>query len=425
MNSYHDKTKHSYYSVRENANYLDWSTQPSTYKIYPDSFKRTKLESEVPEHSFIYRIGGISAKKSYPGSEYFLRTNPSAGALFPNELYFQVRGVDAFADGIYHFDVLHGSVALLHALDDDGVEVNLGLKQRINGYIFLLSAVYFRSSWKYRDRAFRYCLLDGGHLLGQIEASSFLKDFACRHHYDFDKEALNAMFGFQEKEFFIASSIVGIPSPKPLPKALDIALPYVEATGSFAANEVIVSAYHDSLKIVSKKACTRPAKLTFRKDVFEECMMTRRSIRQMHKEGIKKEAFTFIMDVVHQAVMSDVDEEVDIYVIVNRVIDMPLGIYKNGQFIQYGDFARKAGYLCLEQYHLGENAAFTVFLAGHSDNYQAMYMKAGIVGERLYLASHYLQIGCSGIGAYYDDEVVDFLGLDEETMILYGICVGN
>gem|GEM_PF-4225614 len=31
--------------------------------------------------------------------------------------------------------------------------------------------------------------------------------------------------------------------------------------------------------------------------------------------------------------------------------------------------------------------------------------KAGIIGHRLYLISNYLGIGCSGIGAYYDEEV--------------------
>jgi len=177
--------------------------------------------------------------------------------------------------------------------------------------------------------------------------------------------------------------------------------------------------------VQEKKASNRPAKFTFRKDVFEEVIWKRRSIREMTKVGISKDAFMFIMDVIHQSIMSDMDEEVEIYVVLNRVIDMPLGIYHDGQFVQYGDFARKAGYLCLEQYHLGENSAFTVFLASQSANYQAMYQKAGIIGNRLYLAANYMQIGCSGIGAYYDDEVAEFLGLDDESMILYGVCVGN
>ncbi len=425
MTPYHDSTKHSYNSIRENASHMDWSNQPSQYKVYHDSYKRIKLDDRLVEHRFLYRIAGITAKKSYASGEYFLRTNPSAGALYPNELYFQARGVEGLDDGIYHFEVKSSSVTLLHALEGDGVEAYLGLSKAISGFVFLLSMVYFRSSWKYHDRGFRYCLLDGGHLLGQMEASAYLKDFAVRHLYDFDKMALNARFGFEDREFFIAASVVGVPRGEVLPRALDIALPYVDATGTFSRNAVIEDAYHDSLVCQDKKPCTRASKFTFRKDVFEETIFKRRSIREMHKEGISKESFAFIMDVVNQSVMSDCDEEVEVFVVLNRVIDMPLGLYHNGNFIKYGDFSRQAGYLCLEQYHLGENAAFTVFLASKSANYQAMYQKAGIIGNRLYLASNYMQIGCSGIGAYYDDEVAAFLELDESYMILYGICVGN
>ncbi len=404
---------------------MDWSTQPSQYKVYPEHYKRIKLEERHVEHKFIYLIGGISAKKSYAGGEYFLRTNPSAGALYPNELYFQVRGVEGFEDGVYHFEVKSSSVTLLYALQDDGIEANLNLKKPIKGFVFLLSAVYFRSSWKYKDRAFRYCLLDGGHLLGQMEASAYLKDFAVRHLYDFDKIALNSMFGFESREFFLSASIVGVPNAEEAPKALDLNLPRVDATGTFFENRVIEDAYHDTLVVHDKKRSTRASKFTFRKDVFEETMFKRRSIREMSKAGISRRAFEFIMDVAQESVMSDCDEKVEMYVVLNRVIDMPLGLYHDGRFIKYGDFSKKVGYLSLEQYHLGENSAFTLFLASKSENYQAMYQKAGIIGNRLYLAANYLQIGCSGIGAYYDDEVAKFLELDERYMILYGICVGN
>ncbi len=399
--------------------------QPSPYKVYPSHYKRITLDTDLVEHKFLYLIGGISAKKTYASGAYYLRTNPSAGALYPNELYFQVRGVEGFEDGIYHFEVKSSSAVLLHPLEGDGVEENLGLKKPIKGFIFLLSSVYFRSSWKYKDRAFRYCLLDGGHLLGQMEMSAYLKDFAVRHIYDFDKVSLNRMFGFEDREFFMTASIVGVPMKETLAKPLSISLPYVDATGTFVENSVIKEAYEYSLKMRDKKVSTKASKFPFRKDVLEETMRKRRSIREMSRQGISRESFAFIMDVVNQSVMSDCDEDVEIYVVLNRVIDMPMGLYHNGTFVKYGDFSKKAGYLCLEQYHLGENAALTIFLTSRSHNYQAMYQKAGIIGNRFYLAANYLQIGCSGIGAYYDDEVAAFLELGSEDMVLYGICVGN
>ena len=424
FHTYHERTKHSYTSIRQNASYMDWNNQPSQYKCYRDKFEHINLNDQIQAHRFIYRIGGISAKKSYSSGEYFLRTNPSAGALFPNEIYFQVRGVDGFVDGIYHFEVKTSSVVLLYSLDEDGVERYLGLKNAVEGFIFLTSAVYFRSSWKYKDRAFRYCLLDGGHILGQIEASSYLMDFAVRHLYCFDKVSLNKIFGFEDREFFISASVVGVPRGE-LPESVEFLLPFVDGTGTFIANKIVEEVYENTLICHEKRANNRASHFNFRKDVFEETIFRRRSIREMHKEGISKENFAFIIDTVNQSVMSDCDEKVEIFVIVNRVIDMPLGVYHDGKFIKHGDFSRKAGYLCLEQYHLGENSALTIFLASKSKNYQAMYQKAGIIGNRIYLSANYLHIGCSGIGAYYDDEVSEFLELDSEYMILYGICVGN
>ena len=128
------------------------------------------------------------------------------------------------------------------------------------------------------------------------------------------------------------------------------------------------------------------------------------------------------MSVLNQPISSDCDEEVDIYYVINRVEGCFLGLYKNGIQIKTGDYSSKAGYLCLEQ-DLGKSSAVTFFLTTKSKNYQEAYQKAGIIGHRLYLASNYLGIGCSGIGAYYDDEVCEFV--EDTTMVLYALAIGN
>jgi len=100
-----------------------------------------------------------------------------------------------------------------------------------------------------------------------------------------------------------------------------------------------------------------------------------------------------------------------------------LGLYRDGNYLRYGDFSQKAGYLCLEQYGLAAESAVTFFLTAKEGNYQALYQKAGILGHRLYIISEYLGMGCSGIGAYYDDEVNAFLGNEE--MVLYALAIGK
>jgi SagB-type dehydrogenase family enzyme len=429
LNQYHQNTKHSYNSIRINPNRVDWNNPPNKFKFYPKDYTRIPLLSQNDNYNFLYLISGISAKKTYPGVEYYLRVNPSAGALYPNELYFQVRNIDGFEDGIYHLEVASSSAVLLQKLEiNEGIEELLELSYSVDGFIFFVSSLYFRSSWKYKNRAFRYCLLDAGHLIGTIEASSYLFDKDFELIYDFPKEKLNEFFSFDEKEFFTSIVIAG-KKQQSKKESFSLSLPtldgasYIEENISFfEKNKLVEMAYKDSLKIVDKKAQEKSAIFNFQKQRLQDTIFKRRSIREFTKQSISKLEFESIMGVVNQAIKSDCDEQVDIYYTINRVEGYILGLYKNGELLKTGDFNSKAGYLCLEQ-DLGTSSAVTFFLTSKGKNYQELYQKAGLLGHRLYIASNYLDIGCSGIGAYYDDEVCEFI--EENTMVLYALAIGN
>ncbi len=421
---YHEATKHSYASVRSSPNRLSWEEQPSVFKQYPQSFARYRFDLEDEEEKFLYHIAGINAKKSYPGVEYYLRMNPSAGALYPNELYVQLRGVAGKPDGIYHYDVAASALTLLVALKgEEGIEPYLGYREQMRGYLFLVSLVYWRSAWKYKKRAFRYCLLDAGHILGAIEAAALLKPHAATVRYDIDKAALNRMFGFENREWFSAAASVAVPIRASSVIPVEFSLPYVEATRTFEPNETIERAYEESMAVKGCKKEVRAPHFSYRKEPLQEAIFKRRSQREFSGEAITKGQFGYLTEALLQPVLSDCDERVNLYVVVNRVLDMPLGLYKDGAYLKYGDFSQKAGYLCLEQYNLATQGALALFLTASGENYQALYQKAGIIGHRLYIAAEYLGLGCSGIGAYYDDEVNAFLENDE--MVLYALAVGR
>ena len=418
---YHNKTKHSYYSVRSFPNRLDWDNQPSAFKSYQDSYKKIELDLEKDSHSFIYYIAGITAKKSYPAVEYYLRVNPSAGALYPNEIYFQSRGVDEIEDGVYHFDIASSSLTLLKTISNDGLEPYFKMDKKHKGFIFLISSIYYRSSWKYKNRAFRYCLLDSGHLLGSIEASCYLHNRKYQIIYDFEKLFLNRAFNFKNQEFFCSALFSGESINEEVQK-ISLSLPFVDGSNFFEKNEMIENAYKNSLLIKDKKEQKTKPIFNFNKSFFKEIILKRRSIREFSKQSITKEEFEAIITIITQPITSDCEEQIDIYCVINRVKGMKLGLLKNGDYIKEGDFMSKAGYLCLEQ-DLGQSSAVTFFLCSTSKNYQAMYQKAGVIGHRLYLASNYLNIGCSGIGAYYDDEVCEFFG--EYSQVLYALAIGK
>ncbi|UPT77659.1 SagB family peptide dehydrogenase [Sulfurovum sp. XGS-02] len=421
---YHSTTKHSYNSVRTNPNRLSWEDQPSTYKNYPTQYEKRKLDLEKEEDHFLYHIAGLTAKKSYPSGEYYLRINPSAGALYPNELYFQARGVEGIEDGVYHYEVSSSSLTLLQRIPDhEGLEPYFGYKTAMEGYLFLVSAVYFRSSWKYKNRAFRYCLLDAGHLLGSIEAAVLLKSHTVEMVYTIDREKLNRMFGFEGREWFLSGCARAVPIEEQEVAPIEFALSYVDGSRTFEPNPLIEQAYHETMQLESCRREEKAPTFTYNKTKLQETIFTRRSQRGFQEGAITKGQFNYIMDAIHQPVPSDCDEEVSVYVVINRVLDMPLGLYKEGAYIKYGDFARKAGYLSLEQYSLSMQGAVAFFLTSKGNNYQALYQKAGIIGHRLYVASLYMDIGCSGIGAYYDDEVNEFVENDE--MVLYALAIGK
>jgi SagB-type dehydrogenase family enzyme len=95
------------------------------------------------------------------------RAAPSAGALYPAEIYLVVRSVGGLEAGLYHFEVPDASLALLNRGDPTGRLHEICCRQehaREAAVVVLISAVVERTKRKYGDRGYRYVLLDIGHL---------------------------------------------------------------------------------------------------------------------------------------------------------------------------------------------------------------------------------------------------------------------
>jgi SagB-type dehydrogenase family enzyme len=93
------------------------------------------------------------------------RTAPSAGALYPLEVYV------ATANGLYHY-VPQGHKVIVVSQDDLRLKLwEVGLKQdaiREAAAVFVITAVYERTAKKYGDRAERYVKLEAGHACQNI-----------------------------------------------------------------------------------------------------------------------------------------------------------------------------------------------------------------------------------------------------------------
>lgn len=132
-----------------------------------------------------------------------LRAVPSAGALYPFEIYLIVNNVENLEKGIYHYSSLRHSIELIREGDFRREIVQAGLNQKMlgeAGVVFVLSAVFGRTYFKYGERGYRYIYMEAGHIsqniylqatslgLGSVSVGAFL-----------DKE-VNQLIGIDGKE---------------------------------------------------------------------------------------------------------------------------------------------------------------------------------------------------------------------------------
>jgi SagB-type dehydrogenase family enzyme len=186
---YHDHSSYDRHKMEGHA--LDWQNQPRVYKEYPGidpiplskdvrplEDKLSSLLKKIDVKDPVHRIDlaelslillltcTLTAKTRHGGADFFYRSAPSAGALYPTESYMAVHAIEGLDDGLYHFGILHHDLTLLRAGDLSSHIVPLMRPQanRPPQLTFFMTAIFFRSAWKYRNRAYRYHLLDTGHL---------------------------------------------------------------------------------------------------------------------------------------------------------------------------------------------------------------------------------------------------------------------
>ncbi len=418
MPCFHDETKHSYLSIRKNAFFLDWQTQPKSTKHYPHFYNRFKI-SDYEELKDLNLIGGITFEKEYPTGKYYLRTVPSAGALYPCEIYLQIKGVKGLISGIYHYEPYSASLCLLQECESDGVEHYFKDKSSQKGIVFLVSGVYFRSSWKYRDRSIRYIFLDSGHQLGSIYGAMCVMGRDSDIRFDFDKLALNEMFGFRNDEMFTAALFSiqdGVKETKPLKQKM----PYVCGSDYLETNSFIENAYKQSAHFEDDDINELPFFKDIPKEQLKAAILNRRSIRAFYQKSIEKKQFDFIVKDIFKFAQK---HNIDIFYTIHRVEGLTKGLYKNGELISEGDFSEKSRYLALEQNLGGHSAGTFYFTSPEIEKYQKVNILSGFMAQVIYLKSEIQEIGCSGIGAYYDDEAKEFLGTKNN--ILYLLAIGK
>ncbi len=176
----------------------------------------------------LWSSGGLTASFISPQGQDFYRAAPTAGALYPVETYLVVNKVEGLEPGLYHYrvagaDMLERPIAEgSHSLEqlrtgDLRAEITAAaLEQSLcgkAGVVFVWTAVFARSEWKYRERSYRYFYLDAGHMAAQLSLAAVSQGLGTCQLGAFYDEELNALLGIDGKtEGALYLTAVGRPS---------------------------------------------------------------------------------------------------------------------------------------------------------------------------------------------------------------------
>jgi SagB-type dehydrogenase family enzyme len=213
--------------------------RPERYKTYPDSIKvplpvfepdrlmtldeilseRKSIRAYQPKPLTLGQLSYLlwastGVQRTEQGYEF--RTAPSAGALYPIETYIIANKVRDLEPGVYHYGVHHHELEQVRTGDLRPQIAAAALGQAMCATapaVFVWTAIFARSTWKYGQRAYRYIYLDAGHVAANLAlAAVSLGLGTCQIGALFDDE-VNKVLGVDGVgESVLYMSVVGIPA---------------------------------------------------------------------------------------------------------------------------------------------------------------------------------------------------------------------
>ncbi len=141
-----------------------------------------------------------------------LRTAPSAGALYPLELYLVAANVDGLKPGVYKYKPQDHTIKRISDGDKRIDVSNAALKQDAienSSAIVIIAAIYERTAIKYGNRSERYVHIEVGHVGQNIYLQAVTLGIGTVMIGAFKDEALKKVLGFAEDEYPLAIMPLG------------------------------------------------------------------------------------------------------------------------------------------------------------------------------------------------------------------------
>jgi SagB-type dehydrogenase family enzyme len=468
--AFHDATTHTPQSVRTSTHGLDWDNKPFAFKVYTDlraidlpreldpvgvdvlaaldparraPVRRLDLERLV---TLLYFSAGVTKKKTYyGGGEMLFRAAASTGALYQTEVYVAAGDVEGLEPGLYHFSPGDFALRPLRLGDVRAALAEAAADERLAGRaaVIVLSAIYWRNTWKYQARGFRHLFWDSGTMLANLLAVGDALGAAPHVVTGFVDDAVDRLLGLDpDHETSLELVAVGpdgarAPATGPLAPIRHPTLPLSAEQVDYPELRAMVAASRlespDAVRAWRQRAHPpapgSAAALTPlpppRQDAgrhLGETIQRRGSTRRFSHAPVSALELSTVLWWATRPLPCDVRLGlVDLYLVLNAVDGLPAGAVRYWpephalEVLSTGDHRRQSGYLCLEQ-GLGADAAAVVYflspldevLDAHGERgYRLVNLEAGILGGRAYLAAYAQGFGASGL-TFYDREVVRF-----------------
>jgi SagB-type dehydrogenase family enzyme len=498
---YHERTKYDPETIAAKNQGLDWNRQPVPFKEYKfgttfdlKPYLKEELEAFADEPALLWwrRLSrllfcsyGLTARvPTMMGNPIYLRAAPSAGGLYPAEVYVVSRGTPLLGAGLYNYQPQ--SHSLIQFWES---EVWQDLQAACFWHPVLEStqlavvttAVFYRSAWRYQDRAYRRIFLDTGHLLGNIELACALNDYRPHLIGGFVDEAVNQLLYLDpEQEGTIAviplADLLDVKQNLPLgrtalPSATQTDYPSIpdgellrychQATqiesGTTSEGNLSEVTQEKSLEdkynfpfCLKVSTAMTPVDWGANLEGLEATILKRRSTRAYNGANLTLYELKALLDFTYQPRhyrdqgLDGTPDYFDLnlietFIAVSGVTGLEDGCYyyapkaQELRQIRFKNFRRELHYLCLGQ-ELGRDAAAVLFhtadlktsVAKYGDRvYRYLHMDAGHLGQRLNLVAIYLNLGVSGIAGFFDDQVNEVLGIPTDEAVLYITTLGR
>ena len=505
---YHQRSKHRVNHYAPGPGGLDWANQPNPFREFQGAVQiklrlladslRTRYNDvrcgvlpsprtfDVDSLAILFELSlGLSAWKSYGGTRWALRCNPSSGNLHPTEGYLLCPRIPGLTAGVYHYRSRDHVLEQRAAVDDPRWnEAFSG-----NGILIGISSIHWREAWKYGMRGWRYCQHDCGHAIAAVSYAAAALGWQSRLVLSAADDVVAALLGLDRVVDFASAETetpdillwIGISDGQPDPVRL--LEPLHNATWHGRANPLSQAHVQwpdiDSVALATYKPSTSkgpgPGPLPLPSPVAPALDLSFATIARQRRSAVEFDGVTRIStaaffnmlecllarcntppwnalpsaSLVHPALMVHrVDGlERGLYMFVRDAPALPdlkrsmrpewlwqkigpdhLPLYL---LLPY-DLRDAAKLICCHQ-DIGADSCFALAMVARFEVashepwlYRRLFWECGMLGHVLYLEAEAAGMRATGIGCFFDDEMHALLGIgDHSWQSLYHFTLGG